>query len=533
MKIKCLILIIFFFGLFSEVRSQGFEWIRSEPVSYALNPSYPESAVAFDQSTNRVIHSRIDTVSLIFGSYVLGTSFVESRDTTGLVLWQYEFGSRATLQRITTDLNGNIYIGGVFEQTLYLGPSDSLEFITGTFNFLNTFIVKLDSGGNLVWKRNITGTWPNYEGIEALAVDASGYCWYAMSDFFIAKIIRMDASGIDQDIHTIDNGKRIGNISFDPWNGMYVSGSAQGGNFIMDADTFTASSFYNMFIARFDTSGQPSWVHFGHDITFQKPMVIADHLGNAFMAGNRYDTTSFNGMFFPNPVLSADFFGFKIDSSGVISWTLHQPALIMGPFGNFEQGSNLMVDVDASGKFYMGGIQKGTVDWGFGVVSSTPGSGDRKIAITCIDPAGKVQYVKMGGGNSSNYMHALAVSDNGACYFTGAFRDSAEFGPIILNTTNLYNFAIGKINPTFPSGIEDHDVDDITLYPNPSNEFVVIPEKLRNSYLSIYDSKGKLVYNNVNINSVDLNIDKFNDGIYSFVFLKNNEVFKTKIVVVN
>lgn len=107
MIIRLLYLILFFAGLNFSVLSQGFEWIRSEPVSYSLNPSYPESSVAFDQANSRVVHSRIDTVALIDGSFALGTSFVESRDTTGSVLWQYQFGNYASIQRVATDLSGN------------------------------------------------------------------------------------------------------------------------------------------------------------------------------------------------------------------------------------------------------------------------------------------------------------------------------------------------------------------------------------------------------------------------------------------
>ena len=511
--------------------SQVFEWIRTAPVGYSLNPSYPECPVHFDRVNQRVVHARIDTVTLIYGSYTLGSTFLESRDTAGQVQWQFQLGNFAIIQRIVTDQAGNIYVGGLFQQTLSIGSNDSLEFIIAPFVFQNTFIIKLDIQGNLIWKRNVTNTWSQYEGIEAMAVDQNGNCWYAMTDFFIAKIVEMDGSGTDQVIHTIENGKRIGNFSFDPWGGMYVSGAAEHGNFIMDADTFVAASDYNMFIARFDAAGQPGWAYFGHDITFQKPMVIADGFGNAFMAGNRFDTTSFNGVLFTDPYLSNDFFAFKIDTSGTISWDLQQPPLGIGPFGNFETGSNLVVDADAAGNFYLGGIQRNTVDWGGNFISSTPNFNDRLITITCVNPSGIVQWVKMGGGIYTNTMHALSVSDAGACYFTGSFRNAAEFDSIIFANSIDYNFVLGKINPAIPSGIHEYGDEQLIIYPNPSSVEINLPDEMLNSMLQIFDVAGKLIYQDLKVGVQKINIREFKQGVYTLVVQNEQSIFHSKFVI--
>jgi len=516
-----------------QVYSQAFDWVQSDSVPYSMNPSLLETAVHFDNVNNRVLNSKTDTVAMIFGSFALGTSFIENRNPAGQLQWQYRIGDLAMVQRMTSDLAGNVYAAGVYQQTLYLGTNDSLEFIIGGMAFQNTFLIKLDPQGNLIWKRNITVAWPDYEGVEALSMDPTGNCWYTLTDFFIAKIVQIDGNGVDQVIHTIDNGKRIGNVSFDPWGGMYVSGAATNGNFIMDTDTFPVTEAYNMFIARYNPMGQPSWAYFGHDVTFQKPMVIADQFGNAFMAGNRYDTTSFNGMFFTYPYLGSDFFALKIDSSGVVKWGLQQPQLMIGPFGTFEQGSNLMVGVDSTGKYYMGGIQRGTVDWGNGFISSTAIGTDRQIAVNCIDVAGKVQWVKMGGCASGNYMHALSVSAGGDCYFTGSFQDTAVFDTILITTTNIYNFTIGKINPNITIGLNEIQDSEVLLYPNPATDFIFLPEELMNSQMEMFDVSGKLINSNNNISDRTLNIEKLVPGIYSLVFRNEKSVTHSKIVVMN
>lgn len=516
-----------------QVYSQVFEWIQGGPVNYNFNPSYPTFPVDFDETNDRIIHARLDSFAYIYGSSLVGKSLVESRDTNGAVIWQFQIGDIANVQRIVADQSGNIIIGGQFRETLRLPNNDSLAFINVGFNGWNFYLLKVDLQGNLVWKRNLSQTWPFYDGIEALAISPSSVCWYALTDFFTAKIVSIDSNGNDVITHTIDNGKTIGNISFDPSGGMYISGGAEIGNFIMDADTFVAANQYNMFIARFNSQGQPAWAYFGNDITFQRPMITTDPSGNVFYAGMRFDSTSFNGFFIPQPLPFGDFFGFKADTSGNVLWAVRQPQLLIGPFGVFNTGSNLFVDADAQGNFYMGGIQQGFVDWGNGYVSSTSGFSDHKVAVAQINESGSTQWVKIGGSNQSNYLHALAVSDNGSCYFTGSFGDTATFDNIFIPNTNFYNFMLGKIR-VLSSGIPDFYDDNLfSVFPNPATEFIMTDEKFIGSNLSIYEITGRMVINEKRITSNKINISALAPGSYFLRIEDGKNNFNTKFLKVN
>ena len=127
---------------------------------------------------------------------------------------------------------------------------------------------------------------------------------------------------------------------------------------------------------------------FGHDITFQHPIIATDDFGNVFFANNIYDSTTFGGIFFHNPLPAADFMAFKADTSGQVLWGVQQPPLLIGPFGRLDIGLSMCVDADASGNFYLGGTQSGTVDWGNGLISVLPNYTDRRIAVAKISPSG-------------------------------------------------------------------------------------------------------------------------------------------------
>jgi hypothetical protein len=472
--------------------AQTFEWAASEQLDYSLNPSYPEFAVDYNETTGQVVFSRLDSVALIYGSAVYGPGRIEIRDSSGNFVNAITLGPLANVQRMVTNAQGDILVGGVMRATLQIGTSDSIGFISAPISGSNTFLFKISASGTVLWKRNLYPTWPTFEGIEALDTDPSGACWYAMSDFFTVIINQTDNAGNDSDYRSILNAKRIGNISFDPTGAMYVSGAAESGNFVMDSDTFFAPHAYNMFICRYDAAGNPSWAYFGADITFQKPMVVADNSGNSFFAGYRYDTTSFNNYFFNDPYLFGDFFAFKTDSSGNILWGLAQPPLGIGPYGMFEPGPNRCTGVDAAGNFYLGGLQRGTVDWGGGYISSTNTYTDIRTAVTKILPGGQVEWVKLGGSASGNNMHALDASNGGSVYLVGGFRDTAMFDSLFIPTSNWYNSVAVKIGPGSFTGIPFPDKTEITLFPNPTTGTLYLSGAEDGAILEITDANGRL-----------------------------------------
>lgn len=517
----------FMFLLSYSIHSQSFEWIKSEKVQYSLNPTYLEFPCSFDELNKRIVSSRVDSVWQIYGQTVYGPGVIESRDTAGQLLWQLPLNDKVSVQRLITGLDGSIYFGGSFQSSLIIGSSDTLTFINGTISGYNTFIVKLDSQGNVVWKKNLASQWTNYERIDALGISPSNECWYAITDFFDAHIVRLDGAGNDLNEYTIKNGKTIGNICFDPWGGMFISGGAENGNFIMNTDTFQVPHQYNMFIARFSPLGNASWAKFGADITFQRPIIHADDAGNVLFLGFRYDSTSFDNLFFTNPLPFGDFFAFKTDTAGIMHWKLQQPPLLIGPFGGFEPASTVNIGTDAVGNFYISGIHKGTVDWGNGFVSTSGLYSERKIAVVSISDLGSVQWVKAGGSSTSNFAHSLAVSNGGDCYFTGSFRDTATFDSIAINTLNENNFVLGKISDVFSATPDAPVTFELVISPNPSSGELFIPENGIGCEFLISDITGKIIYENKNLNSTLYDFSYLFPGTY-FLQFKRKESIVTK-----
>lgn len=509
--------------LAASSQAQTFEWVRPATINYSFNPSYPAFPLHYDKVNHAIIDSRIEIFDHIYGVDVLGTMFIEKRDTNGNVLWQYSVGPEVSVQRITTDQAGNIYVGGKFQDDMIMNGTDTMFHVQVSANNFNWFVLNLSPQGTLQWSRNLSPSYPQYDEVSALATDPQGNIHVGVTDFFDAKIIMLDNLGNDALNHTMFNGKRIGNISFHTDGSMYVSGSAEQGIFTLDTDTFFAPYAYNMFLARFRADGSPHWAYFGNDITFQEPMVVADRDGNAFFACMRFDTLSFNGFPIHAGPFIGDFFALKCDTNGTVAWGLMQPPLIIGPFGHIETGTNIFIDTDASGKFYLGGIQQGSVDWGNGVISNTGSTMARMTVVACIEPNGNTSWVKIGGSSGQNYLHSVSASPEGSVYFTGSFSDTATFDNVFIPTNNFYNFMVGKIRVIQTSLDDQITSENIFITPNPAAEFIHLRNVPAGTEVSIVDVTGRVVARLTTSASEEIiDVSNWSDGTYFVRCVKSN-----------
>jgi len=100
----------------------------------------------------------------------------------------------------------------------------------------------------------------------------------------------------------------------------------------------------------------------------------------------------------------------------------------------------------------------------------------------------------------------------------------------LLITQPLFNLNWFEFSLT--TSIDIIENNNIHLYPNPAKEVITI--EIENfKEIKIFDIAGKLVYSNIdissqNLNSIKLDISKFNTGTYLLVATSNNEVISTQ-----
>lgn len=231
------------------------------------------------------------TLQFIAGNDSAG--FVTKFDASGTLVWGIAIGdntNRVDLKAIETDPNGNLYLAGSFEGTVDFDPGPATTSLTSANG--DAFVLKLNSGGNLVWVSNVSSL-GGQSWAEDLVIDANGniYCggrFGGAVDFDPGPTTQMvstitPAPWSDAFLWKLDSGGNLGwvkqtggsggegldHLLLDRWGNIYTTGYAFSDNpvfpYSFDADPgpqvllLNGSGFYNQFLQKFDASGNLSW----------------------------------------------------------------------------------------------------------------------------------------------------------------------------------------------------------------------------------------------------------------------------------
>ena len=108
--------------------------------------------------------------------------FVSKLDSSGNYVWAKNFGAFAGMfsfnrgEAVAVDSSDNVYITGEFTGTVDFDPGPGTANLTASNNN-KTFVLKLDSSGNLVWVKPIGS-----RTVTSIALDSSGNV-YTTGDF--------------------------------------------------------------------------------------------------------------------------------------------------------------------------------------------------------------------------------------------------------------------------------------------------------------------------------------------------------------
>jgi hypothetical protein len=281
--------------------------------------------------------------SCSFGSTILTNTntvgrslFLVKYNDMGDVLWARNtenYDEYDNSLGLTTDASGNVYISGNYAPTFISFGTDTLTNTTGSFNM---FLTKYNTMGDVLWakKSNNMGS----EQGNAIDTDTSGnviligtsmapsmsfgtstFNNMGYRDVFIVKY---DSLG---NVLWADCGGSIywdygGGIVTDLAGNIFITGHYQDA-FSLGSFTITNAGGLDMFIAKYDASGNVIWLKgVGSAASDYGVQTVTDAFGNVYIVG-----------FFESPVLNIDtisinnnglydFLVLKYDGSGNFLW---------------------------------------------------------------------------------------------------------------------------------------------------------------------------------------------------------------------
>lgn len=430
--------------------AQQVQWLTPAPTSFNSNPGLP-TEVLCASDPDHVYVAGLDSMTILFGSDILGRSALRRLDSDGAVLWAVVLNDSVKVESIASDAAGNVVLGGRYFGQLVIDGTPTVQ-VPPLHVSMGSFLCAFDADGALLWQHDRSGSEFDDISVASLAFDPQGQLWAALSTFFGSQLVRHDADGLPVATRPLLDTKTIGSISFDPSGGLYVSGAASVPSVSINGTTFPVSDQYNFFVARMNAAGDAQWLHLAHDITFQRPRVVASGTDHAYLLGSQFDTLSWGPLQFQAPEWNSTFFLVRLDSTGVFEWGVEPPQA--GMIGHAELGQGMNLGVDDAGNAYVLGSVSGTVDWGNGVVSNTGSLSTRQMSLLSFDPSGAARWQVQGGSSASwDVVHDLDVSADGICHLVATTGAPFTLGSFTVDPGTPRGSVVARVDDAFSTGI--------------------------------------------------------------------------------
>lgn len=509
---------------------------------------YFQGAVDFDPSAS------VSTLT----AFGLSDIFVSKFDGAGNFVWVKQLGGPGDEKGfclVLDPLNADIFICGTFNGTTDFDPGAGSQSITGE----GAFICKLNSSGNYLWAKAMTGATSQCQAVS-MAVDFAGSGGIYTTGYFqngvdfdpgVGIYNLTSAGSFDIFVSKLDNlgnfvwAKQMGGVSsfgdygqaiaIDPsGNGdIYTTGFFYGtADFDPGIPTFyfTSNGVSDIFISKLNNAGDFVWAkRMGGTNDDHGQAILFNALGNLITTGYFGDVVDFDpgpGTF--NLTASGlgggkDVFISKLDSAGNFGW-----AKAMGGNNN-DCGQSIMMD--ATGNIYLTGLFEVSADFdpGPGVFTMTSG-GFSDIFVSKLDNAGNFVWAKGAGGTAVDRGRSIALDASGYVYITGDFQSHS----LIFGSDTLTNIGFGtsdifiaKLDTAIITGDNEilSSADILSIFPNPTSGALTIKTARpdRKTSVEIYTVHGEKIYGEKFFSDkLEVNMNNNPSGIY-FVMLKNEK----------
>ncbi|MGV9014089.1 MAG: hypothetical protein ACOH13_15965 [Flavobacteriales bacterium] len=491
--------------------------------------------------------------------------YVQKLASDGSLLWAVNFGGSSSdyATGINTDLQGNVYVTGVFNDQVDLDPGPGVTELVSAGGY-DIFLAKFGPDGALIWANGCGGT--GYDESKAVAVGALGgvYLLSYFSDTIDADpgtgvlpftsqggldilLQKFDADGVlvwAQPTGSAETDLGLA-LALDASENIWITGSFEG---VLDFDpgpgnfSLTSAGGWDVFVTKRSAEGAFIWAgSMGGSDSFENGYGIAvDGDGSVITVGSYFGTADFD----PGPgvhelvassIGSDEIFVLKLDPSGTFLWAKS----IGGTDADLAYGVALASDgrVDVTGFF------SGTADFDpdpVGTFEMTTASPDNFFdSFVCeLDADGMFLHAWQFAGCNSISTQSIARGTNDALYIAGEFENDPDFDPSALEVDRASNgFRDGfvmRIDPIGTGMSKGRTSTAPLISPNPAREVVLIEldaSEVGAAYM-IRDMQGRaMVSGRANNRYIRLAVDGFPAGRYEVQVLQKGSGAASFLVV--
>jgi hypothetical protein len=430
-----------------------------------------------------------------------GDVWLVKTDALGNIQWQKSYGgsNSETLTSIKQTSDGGY---------IFTGSTRSVDGdITNPKGNEDVWVVKLDQTGNIQWQKNYGGTNPDY-GKSVEQTTDGGYIIAAATqstngdvafhygnsgdDFWLLKL---DSMGNLQWQKTFggNNQDLVYKVKQTPDLGYVLAGATTS----PDGNVTNPNGTQDSWVVKTDQYGNLQWQKTYGGTSYEHIFDIKlTPDGGYITVGN---TTSQNGditTFYGN----TDFWVTKLDSVGNLQW--------QKSFGGSGLDTATFVENTPDGGYIVGGHTEsadGNVTFLRGIFDAW---------LIKLDASGNMEWQKTYGSSGLDYAHSLKVTPDGSYILLGT--NSTNDYDVTGNHGSWDYWLVKFAAKEEQLNTQENSIkNNISIYPNPAKDFVMIDHLPNETTISIHDISGRKIFSNkYSETKVSINTSKFTNGTY-------------------
>ncbi|MBK8621104.1 MAG: T9SS type A sorting domain-containing protein [Saprospiraceae bacterium] len=445
--------------------------------------------------------------------------FVSKLDGGGNFVWAKKVGGTGTdpfVKKIECDLLNNVYLTGDFDTTIDFNPSDLGVFNLTPLGESDIYILKLNSSGNFVWAKAISGL------LEESSNDIK----------------------IDSDGNVYHTGSFSGTTDFNPGVAVF---------------NMTALGLDDVFIVKLNVSGNFVWAkHIGSTGREKPNNMVLDASGNVYTTGEfdtSLDADPGPGIHILSNAGGTDLFTIKLNPTGELVWAIHTGST----FDDLGRGLKL----NTTNELYTHGVFRGTVDFDPGLTTyylispSTSSFISRLFQPTIPLPVSLTSFTATCNSEAIDLYWTTASEVNNHSFTVEKSTDGIHFSPLENietkgNSPAYQNYLYTDYSPSFNRvyyRLKQTDFDGkftyshiintkcgdqylfFSVFPNPTNDGRFTLQLPEDGLISIFDIQGKMVYNQkfmLGSHNIHLNAPS---GVYLMTMTSKQYFFSERLIV--
>lgn len=314
--------------------------------------------------------------------------FYAKYSPTGDLIWLKTMDRSGAGISVQIDNAGSVYFSGWFSDSL-LVSGDTTGYLFGSV-CQNTFIIKSDNNGNVIWKKAfIAPVWITNTSTVAMEMALDKYSNLYFSGYYNSS------------------------SDFDPGPATYYLN--------------TNNSNWHQFFVKLDSDGNFVWAKSFGEGQANVHSITSCSNGDLILYGGLYGSVDFDFDAITPPTTDSGFFVCRVDTSGSLQFLK-----ILRSIG---YSSSIFYDelkLDDNDNIYLTGSLYQTVDFDPGpsnFILSPYNDFDDDIFICALDNQGNFKWAKSLTSPNRQIARSLAIDENKNIYIVGAFTDFVDFDP--------------------------------------------------------------------------------------------------------